>query len=209
MEDGRLLVGAQVVEQPFHILRRDRISFYARDADEARPEPIGREAQDAEQIPHLLALEQAAQMENGNAQIFQRLRDLIQPVVCAAEDGLVAKDDAARLQFSNARGDAGGLIGRIVERAQFWLRLPDAALGFQGQVRELRRQWHSCGEPTECVQHFLSRSVAQAQLTKLRAGEVRSERSHVGGGRPPKAVDGLASVTNRPELLACASDGLH
>ena len=57
MEDGRLLVGSQVVEQPLHILRRDRISLDAGDADQACPEPVGREAQDAEQIAHLLALE--------------------------------------------------------------------------------------------------------------------------------------------------------
>ena len=109
----------------------------AGDADQACPEPVGRKAQDAEQIAHLLALEQAAEMKDGNAAIFERLGDLVQPVIRAAEDGLIAKDDAARLQFSNARGDTGGLIGRIVERAQFGLRLTDAALGLQGQVREL------------------------------------------------------------------------
>ena len=148
-------------------------------------------------------------MKDGNAAIFERLGDLVQPVVRAAKDGLIAKDDAARLQFSNARGDAGGLISRIVERAQFGLRLTDAAFGLQGQVRELRRQWHACGEAAECIQHFLGRSVAQAQLTKSGAGEVRAEGSHVGGGRAPETIDGLASVTDRPEILASASHGFH
>ena len=55
----------------------------------------------------------------------------------------------------------------------------------------------------------MRRTVAQAELAELRAGEIRRERRHVGGRRAAEPVDGLPRVADRPQVLAVACDRLH
>lgn len=189
---------AQVPIQVVDVLQGQGVSRHRAYAHQRVAETVYRQTEQCQKIAHLLALKEAAKMQDGDASLLKCGGDVIQTTVGAAEHGLVAQPDTVCFQLPDAGRNSLGLFVGKFELTNLRQMRARPAVRFERERQHPGGSPHLPSDRHDCSNDRLGRAVVHVQPIDHRAGIVRLKAHHVGRRGAAKPIDRLPCVADHP-----------
>src|SRR3546814_20130431 len=118
-------------------------------------------------------------MQNRDVARLKRRGDLVQALIGAAEHRLVAQPNAAGLDFTDSRGDAGGFVRKGFEAANFGLTRPRAPIRLECEWKHAVRRAPVRSERRNSMNELFGPAVVDAEFVDHRTSIDSQSPPHV------------------------------